>query len=211
MKASLYNQKGKVVGDIELPESIFTQLLNKDLLHQVVLSLRKNQRKPLAFAKDRSEARGGGKKPWRQKGTGRARHGSIRSPLWKGGGVTFGPRLKEQSLKRKINLKVKKAAFRMVFTQKLNDEEIKFIDKINLKEPKTKEVNAFFQTLLPGKKQAKTVLILESKHEDIKRGARNISHLNYMTADNMNLLDLLNNKYLFIVASAIPVLEKKLT
>jgi len=211
MKESLYNQKGKVIGEIELPESIFTQPLNKDLLHQVVLSLRCNQRKPLAFAKDRAEVRGGGKKPWRQKGTGRARHGSIRSPLWKGGGVTFGPRLKEQNLKRKINLKVKKAALRMIFTQKLNDEEIKFIDKIVLKEPKTKEVNTFFQALLPGKKQAKTVLILEGKHEDIKRGTRNISHLNYMTADNMNLLDLLNNKYLFIVSAAIPVLEKKLT
>jgi len=112
MKAPIYNFKGETLKKIEISEDIFDKKVNNNLIHQVYTSLLSNRRKLLAFSKDRSEVRGGGKKPWRQKGTGRARHGSIRSPLWKGGGVTFGPRTKERDLKKKINKKIKKDAIK---------------------------------------------------------------------------------------------------
>jgi len=211
MEATVYNQKGKAEGKVKLPEILFNQPLNNDLLHQVVLSYQYNRRKPSAFTKDRSEVRGGGKKPWRQKGTGRARHGSIRSPLWKGGGVTFGPRLKERHLKKKINLKIKKAALRIILSQKLRDKEIKIIDKIDLKEPKTKEINAILQNIFPDKKKKTIILLLENKQVDIQRSVRNIPYLNYLTVKDINPLSLLNSKYLLLLAKTLPVLEKTLS
>ena len=125
MKSPIYNLKGEDLKEIEISDDIFGKKINNNLIHQVYTSLLSNKRKPLAFTKDRSEVRGGGKKPWRQKGTGRARHGSIRSPLWKGGGVTFGPRAKERDLKKKINKKIKKDAIKMVLSKNLERERLR--------------------------------------------------------------------------------------
>lgn len=211
MEITVYNQEGEKKGKVTLPEALFNQPLNNDLLYQVVISYQHNQRKPFAFTKDRSEVRGGGKKPWRQKGTGRARHGSIRSPLWKGGGVTFGPRQKEQHWKKKINSKMRKAALRVILSQKLRDKEIKIIDKIDLKEPKTKMMNAILQKIFPDKIKKTVLLILEDKQLNIKRGARNIPYLSYLTAKDINPLSLLNNKYLLLTVKALSALEKILS
>ena len=109
MEIEVYNQKGEIIEKLPLKEEIFKEKFNPDFLNQVYVNYLKNRYPVIAFTKDRSEVRGGGKKPWRQKGTGRARHGSIRSPLWRGGGVTFGPRRKEESLKVKINKKANAA------------------------------------------------------------------------------------------------------
>jgi len=132
----MYTAEGKEKGNIQLPESVFNVPWNGPLMHQVVTSMQDNARTPVAHVKTRGEVRGGGKKPWQQKGTGRARHGSIRSPIWKGGGVTHGP-LKEKNYKRKINKKMAVKALAVVLSAKISDKEILILDGLNLQAPKT--------------------------------------------------------------------------
>ena len=122
MQIDLYNAGGSIIGKADLPEKMFGQKWNPDLVHQVLAAQESNARKPLAHAKGRGEVRGGGKKPWRQKGTGRARHGSIRSPLWKGGGVTHGP-TKERNFEKKINKKMRRAALFSILSRKTKEQE----------------------------------------------------------------------------------------
>lgn len=210
MKAPIYNFKGEALKKIELSDDIFDKKINNNLIHQVYTSLLSNQRKPLAFSKDRSEVRGGGKKPWRQKGTGRARHGSIRSPLWKGGGVTFGPRTKERDLKKKINKKIKRDAIKMVLSQKFRDGEIKIIQSINLKEEKTSQMDKFFKNLLKiEKKFPKVLFLIDSKNDILKKSTQNLSYVKIMNADSIDLIEILNNKYLVILEDILPTLENK--
>jgi large subunit ribosomal protein L4 len=210
MKAPIYNLKGKTLKKIELSEDIFGKKVNNNLVHQVYTSLLSNRRKPLAFSKDRSEVRGGGKKPWRQKGTGRARHGSIRSPLWKGGGVTFGPRAKERDFKKKINKKIKKDAIKMVLSQKFRDGEIKIIEDIDLKEHKTSQMDKFFRSLLKiEKKFPKVLFLIDSKNEVLRKSAKNLPYIKIMNAENIDLIEILNNKYLVISKNILPILENK--
>src|SRR3990167_7958338 len=137
MKVKLYNQVAEEVGKTELPDEVFGLKWNADLVHQVVTSQEANRRPTVAHAKGRGEVRGGGRKPWRQKGTGRARHGSIRSPIWKGGGVTHGP-LKEKNYKKKINKKMAKKALFAVLSAKARDNEIIVLDDLKFSEPKTR-------------------------------------------------------------------------
>ena len=210
MKAQIHNFKGEVLKEIEISEDIFGKKINNNLLHQVYTSLLSNQRKPLAFTKDRSEVRGGGKKPWRQKGTGRARHGSIRSPLWKGGGVTFGPRTKERDLKKKINKKIKKDAIKMVLSQKFRDGEVKIIENINLKEYKTSQMDKFFKSLLKiEKKFPKVLFLIDSKNDILKKSTKNLSYVKIMNSENIDLIEILSNKYLVISEDILPILENK--
>lgn len=205
MEAKIYNQEGKMVDNIKLSESVFDLPWNDDLVHQVVTSMQANKRVVIAYAKGRGEVRGGGRKPWRQKGTGRARHGSIRSPLWKGGGVTHGP-TKEKIYAQKINKKMKKKAFLTALSQKLRDKEILFLDKINLIQPKTKEANKIvaniskisgFEKLIT-KKKNKAILALPKKDEKVSRSFRNIPGLEICETRNLNVLDLLTYKYLIL-------------
>ena len=137
-EAKVYNTEGKEVGTYKLPESIFALPWNGDLVHQVVVAMEGNARTPVAHTKGRGEVRGGGKKPWRQKGTGRARHGSSRSPIWKGGGVTHGP-LKEKSYERKINKKMRIKALYTVLSRKAKDGEIILLDTLSFDTPKSKQ------------------------------------------------------------------------
>lgn len=213
MKTELYNQEGKVIGEIDLPENIFGVKLNPDFLHQVYTSLLSNKRKPLAHTKDRSEVRGGGKKPWRQKGTGRARHGSIRSPLWKGGGVTFGPR-KEKKYLKKVNKKMYRQALNMIFAEKLRRQKLKIVQELNLPEVKTREMEKIIQNLLPvtiTKKPSTVLLLVENKREDLFRAGANLSYLDIRTTENIDFFSLLKNKYLILSQKTLPMLEKKQT
>src|ERR1035437_1215074 len=138
METTLYNQKGQEAGKIKLSEAVFGAQWNADLVHLVMVAMRSNERDPIAHTKTRGEVRGGGKKPWQQKGTGRARHGSTRSPIWVGGGVTHGPR-NDKDYSRKVNKKMKAKALYTILSRKFSDGQIVFVDDISFRAPKTKD------------------------------------------------------------------------
>jgi len=205
MKADIYNQKAEKVGNVELNDKVFNLPWNDDLVHQVAVAMQANQRSPWAHTKTRGEVSGGGKKPWRQKGLGRARHGSIRSPIWVGGGIAHGPR-KDKNYSVKINAKAKRKAFYTALSQKLRDNEILFLDNAELSQPKTKEASGVISSLskvsgfekITNKKSNKTILALNKKDDNISKGFRNIPGVNIAEARNLNIMDILNYKYLII-------------
>lgn len=207
MKIDTYNQNGEKTGQTLLPKEVFSVPLNPDLVHQVVVSQMANQRQVIAHAKDRSEVRGGGRKPWKQKGTGRARHGSIRSPLWKGGGVTFGP-TKERNYKKIIPKKIKRKALFMALSSKVKDNELIIVDELKLESSKTKEFAAFLKAILKEKK-GKILVALSQENDTIIRAARNIPQVKVVLANNLNALDVLNYKYLLMPKEAINILKEK--
>ncbi len=219
MKTNIYNIEGKESGSIELPADIFDLELNNDLIHQVVVSMMSNQRAVIAHTKGRSEVSGGGKKPWKQKGTGRARHGSIRSPIWRGGGITFGP-TKERNFSKKINKKAKIKALLQILSQKMRDGEILFVDQISLAEPKTKEAKNIltnfskikgFENILTKKKNSAIIFDVEKNDNNIKSFA-NFKNIKTEEFRKINPLDILNYKYLVIVnpEKSIELLSAKL-
>ncbi len=146
MKIDVYNQKGEKTGETLLPKEIFGVKLNRDLMHQVVVSQMANRRQVIAHTKGRGEVSGGGKKPWAQKGTGRARHGSIRSPLWKGGGTTFGP-TKEANFKKKIPIQMKRRALFMALSEKFRNNLLVVMDALKIEKLKTKLVAEILKKL----------------------------------------------------------------
>jgi len=204
MKVPLYNQKGERVNEILLPKEMFDVSVNFDLIHQVVLVQMANQRKKIAKTKDRSEVRGGGKKPWRQKGTGRARHGSIRSPIWKGGGVTFGPTGKEV-FKKRIPKKMKRKALFMALSAKLKDNFLLILDKLEIKEPKTKLMKEILDKLFL--KNGSGLIVLPKMDEKIIKASRNISKVATIQAKDLNVLTVLNYKYIVILQESIDILK----
>jgi len=210
-KATVYNQEGKKVDEISLPKEIFDVKLNSDLLHQIVVSQMANKRQITAHTKSRGEVRGGGKKPWRQKGTGRARHGSIRSPLWRGGGVTFGPR-KDKIFEKDIPKKMRRKALLMVFSEKFRNDSLIILDKIQInssvktEKPKTKEFAKILKKL-PCKENS-CLVALQEYDKKIFLSARNIKKTNIMEARNLNVIDLLSSKYLLMEKDTIKTLEK---
>jgi large subunit ribosomal protein L4 len=206
MKTDIYNFQGEKIGEIELPEEIFNLEFNHPLVHQVMRWQMMNTYFPYAHTKTRGEVRGGGRKPWPQKGTGRARHGSIRSPIWVGGGVTFGPR-KEKKRQIRINKKMKRKAILMVIAEKLRQRLLKVIDKINPKEFKTKEFDKFFSKFLQPrntkKKKESALLVIGENKPEIFRSVRNLPYADVIEARNLNILSLLNHKYLFLTKDSI--------
>ena len=146
MKTDIYSKEGKKTGSVELPENIFGVAWNNSLMYQVVTVMQANARTPVAHTKDRGDVRGGGKKPWQQKGTGRARHGSIRSPIWKGGGVTHGPR-NEKVYARELPKKMRAKALFMALSRKLKDGELIFVDSLGLTTPKTASAKSTLMAL----------------------------------------------------------------
>ncbi len=204
MKASVYDSKGKEVKQITLPKDIFNVEVNLDLLHQVVVSQMSNRRKTIAHTKDRGEVRGGGRKPWRQKGTGRARHGSRRSPIWIGGGVTFGPR-KEKIFKKGIPRKMRRKALFMALSAKAKGNLLTLLDKLELDKAKTKEM---FKILgnLPCR-QRNVLLILPSCDKKIILASKNIPGISTIQAKDINVLDLLSFKYLLMPEKSIKIIK----
>lgn len=209
MDVKLYNQSGKELGNLELPDKIFGLKWNADLVRQVVDGQRANQRQTVAHTKGRSEVRGGGKKPWRQKGTGRARHGSIRSPIWKGGGVTHGP-TKERNFKKKINKKMAKKALYVALSAKARDKEIIALDEIKLKEPKTKLAYEVMKNLVKIKdykdlmnKRRGVLVVLPDNNQTLKRAFRNIPFIGFNEARNSNALEILTYKYILFTRESI--------
>jgi large subunit ribosomal protein L4 len=207
MEAKVYNKTGKESGTITLPESIFGLKWNADLVDQVVKSMQSNARVAIADSKDRAEVRGGGKKPWRQKGTGRARHGSRRSPIWVGGGVTHGP-TSDQNYGRKINKKMRVKALYTVLSAKLRDGEICFIDDLSFKAPKTKDALGTVTALskLKGlekiayKRGSRALFALPVADEATVKSFRNIGSTKVVNTIELNPVDILTYKYLVISA-----------
>ena len=205
MESKLYNQKAEEAGKIDLPETVFNLPWNSDLVHQVITAMQANLRSPWAHTKTRGEVSGGGRKPWRQKGLGKARHGSIRSPIWVGGGIAHGPR-KDKDYSVKINAKAKKKAFYTVLSQKLRDNEILFLDKVDFSQPKTKEAVEVVNSLskiggfekMKNKKKNKAILALDKKEPNVSKSFRNIPGMEIYQARNLNILDILKFKYLLI-------------
>jgi large subunit ribosomal protein L4 len=205
MEAKIYNQKGTSAGTISLPEKVFAAKWRADLVHQVVEGMRSNKRAGTADTKDRGEVSGGGKKPWKQKGTGRARHGSIRSPIWVGGGVTHGP-LSEKNYKRKISKKMRAQALFSVLSKKMKDEEILFVDSLLLTETKTKKAVEVMKNLskasgfkpLAGSKKSRVLVALYERNEKIEKSFRNLPQLEIVFLKNINPLDVLRYQYLLI-------------
>jgi len=206
MKINVYSQQGEEVGTTLLPKEIFDVKTNPDLVHQVVVSQMANRRKVIAHTKGRAEVRGGGRKPWRQKGTGRARAGSIRSPLWKGGGVTFGP-TKERVFKKKINKKMRRIALSMVLSAKAKNNLLLILDKLSLPEAKTKLMTKILGKL-PFKNKASCLIALPRADKMIIRVTRNIPNTQTVEARNLNALDLLSFKYLIMPKETIKVIKE---
>ncbi len=200
---SVFDIKGKTVGKLSLDQTYFNDKINKSLLHQTVLMYLANLRKGSASTKTRGEVRGGGRKPWRQKGTGRARVGSIRSPLWRSGGITFGPHPKQYAYSLPKNMK--KAALQQTLNGKIKDNELVVVDKISLAKPKTKEFAAF---LLSQKIQDEALVVLETHNPDILRASRNIPGVTVKTFNNINAYDVLKHKKVIFSKQALENLVK---
>lgn len=210
VEAALYNLANKKVGTIELPRNIFSIPWKPLVVHQVLRAMAGNRRKPLAHVKGRGEVRGGGRKPWRQKGTGRARHGSIRSPLWVGGGKAHGP-TKERDYSQKINKKMRKLAMGSVLTKKLHEGEVKFFDSLELQEPKTKAASRVLRPLLGLRRQEKRLsllLIPSPQNKHLSRAARNLPRVRVLPPASLNIEDLLSYRHIFIDQEAIPTIER---
>lgn len=204
-KIDVYNQEGNVVSSVLLPKEIFEIPINTDLVHQVVVSQMANRRIPIAHTKTRAEVRGGGRKPWKQKGTGRARAGSIRSPIWKGGGVTFGPR-KTRVFKKKIPKKMGKKALFMVLSAKAKENLIIILDSLKIDKPKTKLMVEILNKLPI--KNISCLIALHKKEESIIRAARNIPKVETIQARDLNTLDLLSFKYLLLPKESIKKIKE---
>ena len=216
MQTKLYNQAGEETGSIELPDRIFNVPLNEQLIHEALIVQLGNSRQVLAHAKGRGEVRGGGKKPWRQKGTGRARHGSIRSPIWKGGGVTFGP-TKERNFKKKINKSARQKAIFMVLSSRVKNNEYAVLDSLNFENGKTKEaqksfdlISARLKNYFKNKKKRDSILLILplGNEKNIKKATGNLPFVKTISAKSLNVIDLLSYKYLFLLKDSIGSIQE---
>ena len=217
MKTALYNQGGKKTGEIELSDKVFGLKWNSNLVHQVVEALRANKRNTVAHAKGRGEVSGGGKKPWKQKGTGRARHGSIRSPIWVGGGVSHGPN-KEKDYSQKINKSMKVKAICTVFSRKVKDGEVVFLDDIKFASHKTKEAVDVLASLQKikgfeklGEKGGKALVYFSAKDQSAIRAIRNLPFADAADVKSANILDILSYKFLVLPESSVSAITSTLT
>lgn len=198
MEAKIYNMQGKETGKIDLPEEIFGLKWNADLMHQVATSMQANARQGSAHAKDRGEVRGGGRKPWRQKGTGRARHGSTRSPIWRGGGVAHGPRA-QKDYSKAIGRGMRRKALLVALSRKWKDGEIVFIDSLAFEAPKAKQALAFLSALKIERKKNAALIALPGAHAPTMRSFSNFGNIAVEEVRNLNPVSVFSKKQLVIV------------
>lgn len=219
LETNLYTQTGESAGKFTLPEAIFGVSWNADLVHQVAVSMRSNERDSIANTKTRGEVRGGGKKPWQQKGTGRARHGSTRSPIWVGGGVTHGPRA-DKNYSRKVNRKASAQALFTILSRKFRDGEIIFLDTLKFTAPKTKDAKTVIDALskikgfekLNTKPKNAALITIDKKYPELMKSFNNYGSVSVEELRSINPLLVLNHKYIVIAdpkASLVALTGKK--
>ncbi len=204
-KVNVYNQAGEQVGEIELNDSVFGIEPNKHVMSEVIISLRASQRQGTAKVKNRSEVRGGGRKPWRQKGTGRARHGSIRSPQWRGGGVVFGP--VPRSYAYKLPKKVRRLAMKSALSTKVQDNEMIVLDQLIFEKPKTKDFVSVLNNLSVDKK---ALIVINGNDENVVLSARNIPGVKVVNSNTLNVLDVIGHDKLIMTKDAVQEVEEVL-
>ena len=202
-KVNVYNQLGEVVGDIELNEAIFGIEVNEHVVYEVVKNHLANRRQGTQSAKTRAEVRGGGRKPWRQKGTGRARQGSIRAPQWKGGGVVFAP--KPRSYRYSVPKKVRRLAMRSVLTSKVLEGELRILDALTIDAFSTKKAKEILKNL---NLETKTIIVLSEGNEKIVKSFANLPKVETVVVDYMNVYDLMRFDNLVIVKDALSKIEE---
>lgn len=203
-----YNLEGKETGEVKLSDALFAREVKPHVVHEVLVAQLANGRTVTSNTKDRSEVRGGGKKPWKQKGTGRARHGSRRSPIWIGGGITFGP-LKTRVFGKKVNKKMRKEALRMVLTDKVQNDAFIAVDEMRFADTKTKHAAAM-RAALPGANKS-ALIVLTKEEREAARAIENLPKTAAIAAESLNVRDLL--KYTYVIASeaAIERMQKTYT
>lgn len=205
MKVKIYNTKGEAVGLTKLNPKIFDVEIKQEVIHRAVETQLANRRKPWAVTKDRSEVRGGGKKPWRQKGTGRARAGSTRSPIWRGGGITFGPQ-KNRSYLKKINKKEKRKALFMVLTSKVKENHLILVDNLKIEKIRTKDFINILKRLPC--KEKKALILYEKPEEKLLKSARNIENIKTLQVNSLNIFDVLKYDWLLMPVKTLEIIEK---
>jgi len=220
MEAQVFTKEGKAGSMVTLPESLFGVKWNPTLVHEVVVSMQSNARAGTAHTKDRSEVAGGGKKPWKQKGTGRARHGSRRSPIWVGGGVSHGPR-SDKDYSKKINKKARAKAFASTLSKKQADGEVLFVDSLALENPKTAEAKNIVKALAAGtgkadlvtKRKNAALIVIGARDEAMEKSFRNFGNMLVTQAKDVNPVDLLTYKYVVMADPAVTLetLEKRVS
>ncbi|NJP36005.1 50S ribosomal protein L4 [Alkalicoccus luteus] len=204
-KVTLYKQDGSQAGDIELAEGVFGIEPNENVLYEAVIMQQASLRQGTHSTKNRSEVRGGGRKPWRQKGTGRARHGSTRSPIWVGGGVAFGPT--PRSYAYKLPKKQRRLALKSALSSKVNENNILVLEELSFEAPKTKEMKAVLAGLSAN---TKTLIVTADENEAVALSARNLPGVTSVKASGVNVLDLLKHEKLVITQDAVKQVEEVL-
>jgi len=204
-KVKVYNIKGEEVKDIELSKDVFGLQSNNELVHQVYVGLTSNQRQVIASTKDKGERAGSGRKPWKQKGTGRARTGSVRNPIWRKGGIIFGP-TNERNFKKKVNKKANAKAIKIVLSEKVRSGSLIILDNMEVKEKKTKSIVNIFENL---KLTGKILFNLNEAEKDLYLYSRNIKNVNTVPVASLNVMDMLNNKNLVLSVDSVRYLEEK--
>lgn len=212
MKLAVYNQKGDKVDDHDINDAVFAVDVNEQLVHQVIVAQEANARQTLAHTKQRGEVRGGGKKPWRQKGTGRARHGSNRSPLWRGGAVTFGP-TNQRNFSKRINKKMKRKALMMVLSDKVAHDNLVLLDSLSFEKPATKELMNSISSLpvskhCDSKKRIKTLIVMPETDSNVILSGRNVREIKVIRADSLNVRDVVLYDRLVIPVKSLDIIEK---
>ena len=202
-KIDVYDMNGKKVSDVELKNEVFGIEPNENVVHEVLVNYLANQRQGTQSTKTRAEVRGGGKKPWRQKGTGRARQGSIRAPQWIKGGIALGP--KPRSYRYSVNKKEKRLAIKSVLSSKVLENKLTVVDKLELKEIKTKSMVKTFNNL---KIEGKTLVVLPEKNLNVENSTRNIEGAKAITANTINIYDLLKYTNLVLTLDTVKKLEE---